>query len=80
MDRINDPHTVAELTALAWQYERALVTNDVSTCSTALFWAAPEVVRFGATENLYGSDEIRTFRHVRDPRSIWRAKSVSCAS
>lgn len=71
MDRINEPHTVAELTAQALRYERALVENDVPTLD-ALFWDAPEVVRFGATENLYGSDEIRAFRHARPAVNLAR--------
>ena len=71
MDLINDPRTVAELTALALQYERALVTNDVPTLD-ALFWDAPEVVRFGATENLYGGEEIRAFRDARPAVNLAR--------
>lgn len=71
MDRINDPRTLAELTELAWRYERALVTNDVPTLD-ALFWDAPEVVRFGATENLYGGDEIRAFRNARPAVNLAR--------
>ena len=50
---INDPATVAELAALYPLYETALVTNDVETL-TAMFWASPQVMRFGVTENLYG--------------------------
>ena len=71
MECINDPSTLAELTELAWRYERALVTNDVPTLD-ALFWDAPEVVRFGATENLYGGDEIRAFRHARPALNLAR--------
>ena len=71
MDRINDPDTVAALTALAWQYEHALVTNDVPTLD-ALFWDAPEVVRLGAAENLYGGDEIRAFRNARPAVNLAR--------
>ena len=71
MDQVNDPQTVAELTALAWQYERALVTNDVPVLD-ALFWDAPEVVRFGATENLYGGDGIRAFRNARPAVNLAR--------
>ena len=57
---INDPKTLAELTAIYPQYEIALVTNDIDTMQR-LFWASPHVVRFGVTENLHGIDEIEAF-------------------
>ncbi|MDE3104944.1 MAG: oxalurate catabolism protein HpxZ [Acidobacteriota bacterium] len=62
--QINDPATVAELAALYPRYEQALVTNDVETLM-AMFWASPHVMRFGATENLYGMDELEAFRKAR---------------
>jgi hypothetical protein len=71
MDQINEPAVVAELTALAWQYEHALVNNDVPTLE-ALFWDAPEVTRFGATENLYGAAEIQAFRRARPALNLAR--------
>ena len=71
MEQINDQQTVAELTEVAWRYEHALVTNDVPILD-ALFWDAPEVIRFGATENLYGSAEIRAFRQARPPVNLAR--------
>ena len=71
MDQINESAVVAELTRLAWQYEHALVHNDVPTLD-ALFWDAPEVTRFGATENLYGADEIRAFRQARPAVNLAR--------
>ena len=69
--RINDPETVAELQALYPQYETALVTNDVAAL-TRLFWASPEAVRFGATENLYGFEEIAAFRKSRSAVNLAR--------
>jgi hypothetical protein len=68
---INDPETVAELAALYPQYETALVTNDVNTL-TAMFWASPHAMRFGAGENLYGIDEIEAFRKGRSPANLAR--------
>jgi hypothetical protein len=61
---MNDPATVAEILALHHMYESALVSNDVVTLDR-LFWDAPQAVRYGATECLYGGDEIRTFRQNR---------------
>jgi hypothetical protein len=70
--QINDPTTVAELQALYPQYETALVNNDIETL-TQLFWASPYAMRFGATENLYGFDEIAAFRKGRSPANLARS-------
>jgi hypothetical protein len=61
---INDAKTVAELEALYPLYEEALVNNDVDTL-TKMFWAAPQVMRFGVSENLYGVEELEAFRKGR---------------
>jgi hypothetical protein len=61
---INDPETHRELSELYPQYETALVENDVVTL-TRMFWVSPLAMRFGATENLYGIDEIEAFRKSR---------------
>ncbi|MHB1022475.1 MAG: oxalurate catabolism protein HpxZ [Acidobacteriaceae bacterium] len=68
---INDPTTVAELQELYPLYETALVSNDVETL-TRMFWASPQVMRFGVTENLYGIDEIEAFRKGRSPANLAR--------
>jgi hypothetical protein len=68
---INDPATVAELAALYPLYETALVTNDVKTL-TAMFWASPQVMRFGVTENLYGIEELEAFRRSRPSAGLAR--------
>jgi hypothetical protein len=68
---INDPDTLAELTALYPQYETALVTNDIETMQR-LFWASPHAVRFGATENLHGIEEIEAFRLSRPAANLAR--------
>src|SRR5271169_4311895 len=69
--RINDPETLAELQKLYPLYEKALVTNDADTL-VAMFWASPQAMRFGATENLYGIDEIASFRKGRSPANLAR--------
>jgi len=58
---LNDPRTLAEVTAAFQQYERALNDNDVPTL-TALFWKSPLTIRFGLAENLYGHDAISAFQ------------------
>ncbi len=68
---INRPDLVAELTQLYMTYEAALCGNDIETLD-ALFWQAPAVVRFGATENLYGIEAIRAFRQNRPTQNLAR--------
>lgn len=70
---INDPATLAELAALYPLYETALVTNDVPTL-TAMFWESPHVMRFGVTENLYGTAELEAFRIARP--SVGLARTI----
>jgi hypothetical protein len=68
---INDPEVVAELAALYPRYEHALVTNDVEIL-VEMFWANPHVMRFGATENLYGPEELEAFRKNRPASNLAR--------
>jgi hypothetical protein len=68
---INDPETIAELEALYPQYEQALVTNDVDKL-VAMFWAGPQVMRFGVAENLYGPEELEAFRKARPGANLAR--------
>ena len=68
---INDPEVIAELAELYPRYERALVTNDVETLLN-MFWEGGEVMRFGATENLYGPQELARFRASRPAVNLIR--------
>jgi len=68
---INDAKTVAELQELYPLYERALVDNDVDTLMK-MFWAAPQVMRFGVTENLYGFEDLEAFRKGRSAVGLTR--------
>jgi hypothetical protein len=68
---INDPDIVAELAALYPLYEQALVNNDVETL-VAMFWHSPQVMRFGAAENLYGHEELEAFRKGRPAANLSR--------
>jgi hypothetical protein len=71
MSTVNDPGVVDEVTQLYLKYEEALCQNNLEVMDS-LFWDAPEVVRFGVTENLYGSEEIRNFRISRPNPKIER--------
>jgi hypothetical protein len=68
---INLPEVVAELRELYPRYEQALVSNDVETL-LAMFWASPEVMRFGVAENLYGHEELEEFRKSRPAANLAR--------
>ncbi len=71
MVEINIPEVVAEVEKAFARYERALVSNDVAELDT-LFWKSPHTLRYGATENLYGYDEIAAFRARRSPAGLAR--------
>lgn len=71
---INDPRILAEVTAAFERYEQALVTNDV-TVLDELFWESSHTIRYGATENLYGSAEILEFRKNRPGAGLQRTLS-----
>jgi hypothetical protein len=68
---VNEPDVLAELSALYPLYEKALIENDVETL-TRLFWSSPHAMRFGVTENLYGTDEIEAFRKARPSAGLAR--------
>ncbi|MBL8473024.1 MAG: oxalurate catabolism protein HpxZ [Rhodocyclaceae bacterium] len=68
---INLPETLAEVQEVFARYEAALVGNDVAVLDE-LFWPDPRVLRYGATENLYGIEAIRAFRAARSPAGLAR--------
>ena len=71
MTAINDPATLAEVTAAFARYEQALAGNDVAVLDE-LFWASPHTLRYGVTENLYGCEAIRAFRAGRPAQGLAR--------
>lgn len=71
---INLPDVVAEVTAAFETYEDALVNNKVDVLDS-LFRDAPQTIRYGATENLYGYEEIKAFRSARSPVALGRTLS-----
>ncbi|MEM6677868.1 MAG: oxalurate catabolism protein HpxZ [Pseudomonadota bacterium] len=68
---INIPEVHAEVTAAFEAYEKALTGNDVAVLDQ-LFWASPHVIRYGATECLYGQEEILAFRRARPSAGLDR--------
>jgi hypothetical protein len=68
---IDIPEVVAEVKAAFERYEKALVSNDVDVLDE-LFRDDPRTIRYGATEILYGYDEIKAFRAGRSPVALNR--------
>jgi ketosteroid isomerase-like protein len=74
MMEIDLPEIVAEVKAAFERYERAVVSNDVETLDQ-LFHDDARTIRYGATENLYGYEEIKKFRAARSPVGLARTLS-----
>jgi ketosteroid isomerase-like protein len=70
---MNPDHPAArtEVTAAFERYERALNANDVATLNE-LFLDAPQTIRYGVAEQLYGHAEIAAFRGARPNIDITR--------
>jgi hypothetical protein len=68
---VNIPEIVAEVEAVFHRYEAALVSNDVEVLDE-LFWRSVHTLRYGATENLYGHEEIANFRSARSAVGLER--------
>jgi len=69
--QINDPQVLAQVSAVFARYEQALVSNDIAVLDE-LFWDSPHTVRYGASENLYGMEQIREFRAARPSKGLAR--------
>jgi hypothetical protein len=61
---INDETVLKEVRAAVGAYEAALSANDLAALDD-FFWDAPETVRLGVSENLYGFAAIAAFRKGR---------------
>jgi hypothetical protein len=68
---INDLLIKAEVEAEFAAYEKALMANDIEALDR-FFLDSESVIRYGATENLYGYAEIQAFRAARSPAGLAR--------
>jgi hypothetical protein len=71
---IDLPEVVAEVRAAFDRYEKALTTNDLAVLNS-IFRDAPQTIRYGIAENLYGYDQIKAFRGARAPVGLMRSIS-----
>ena len=69
--QINLPTVLAEVTEAFARYEKALVGNDVAVLDE-LFWDSPHTLRYGIGENLYGFEQIQSFRANRPAAGLAR--------
>lgn len=76
---IDLPEVVAEVRQAFDRYEKALVGNDVGVLDET-FHNDPRTIRYGATEILYGFDEIAAFRAARSPAGLARTLSRTVIS
>jgi hypothetical protein len=74
---VNDPKTVAEVTAMFERYEAALMDNDTDAL-TAMFWNSPLTLRYGVGEILYGYEAIAAFRANRKGGAPKRSLGKTC--
>lgn len=58
---IDQPDITAEVTDCFEAYDNALIANDVAALDR-WFWTAPQAVRYGLGEELYGHDAIAQHR------------------
>lgn len=64
--QVDEPETLAEISAIFDAYEKALLANDRATLD-AMFLHSPATVRYGVAEVQYGIDEVRSFRAMQRP-------------
>ena len=74
MPEINIPEVVAEVSAAFERYEKALMENDVAVLNE-LFWNSLLTLRYGIAENLYGHEQIASFRSARPAQGLARTRS-----
>ena len=70
---VDAPDVLAEVTAAVDAYEAALMANDVEALD-GFFRDAPQTVRYGVAENLYGFEAIAAFRIGRSGGSPQRSR------
>ena len=70
-DNIDRPAILNEVRAAFYRYEQALISNDIAVLDER-FWDDARTVRYGASENLYGIEQIRAFRNARPSQGLER--------
>jgi ketosteroid isomerase-like protein len=85
MTVINDPATRAEVEAIFYAYEEALLKNDNAALAT-MFVDGPETVRYGLNDVQHGYAEVLAFRTAQQPfdrtldRTVITSYGTDCAT
>ncbi|SMC44135.1 AtzH-like domain-containing protein [Polynucleobacter kasalickyi] len=58
---VNQPEVVAEITKIFYEYEQALMTNDVEKLNQ-YFWQDERVTRYGIGDRQWGIQELVAYR------------------
>jgi len=61
--QVNLPEVVAEITKIFYEYEVALMTNDVEKLNQ-YFWQDERVTRYGIADRQFGINELITYRQA----------------
>lgn len=69
---IDNPATLAELSAVFESYEHAFVANDIAALD-GFFLDAPTTIRYGVDDMQLGLDEIRVYRKSVSPVGLERS-------
>ncbi len=75
---VDDPKTLAEVTAVFQIYEKALLAHDAAALD-AMFLHSPTTIRYGVSEVQYGIDEVRRFRAAQKPFDRTLSRTVITA-
>jgi hypothetical protein len=75
---VDDPETLAEVTAVFHIYEKALLAHDAAALD-AMFLHSPATIRYGVAEVQYGIDEVRRFRAAQKPFERTLSRTVITA-
>lgn len=68
---VDDPETLAEVTAAFRAYEAAFVANDVETLDR-FFWDDGRTVRYGVADIQHGREAIRRWRRTQSGADLAR--------
>jgi hypothetical protein len=69
--QVNQPEVVAEITKIFYEYENALMTNDVNKLNQ-YFWQDGRVTRYGIGDRQWGIHELITYREATPPPDFTR--------
>jgi len=64
--QVNKEEVVEQVRAAFYEYEQALIDNDVNKMNS-FFWSAPQTIRYGIADIQYGGEAIYAWRASAQP-------------